>query len=60
MYFKTNEKIYRFENGLHQGSSLSPPLFDIYLEMFFEELTLVTGFIWNREYADDVVIELDP
>ena len=38
LYFKIKNKIYQFENGVHQGSPISPALFNIYLEIVMEEL----------------------
>jgi len=38
LHFKVQEKTFHFENGVHQGSPLSPGLFDIYLELVTDEL----------------------
>ena len=34
LYFENKDKKYYFPNGVHQGSPLSPALFNIYLEEF--------------------------
>ena len=60
MYFEVKGEKFSFENGVHQGSPISPSLFNIYLEEFLEELKnkIKTNFFYLA-YADDLVIMCD-
>lgn len=57
VYFKCNGKRYYLKNGVHQGSPISPALFNIYMEAVMTEvLRRCAGFqIWYKLYADDVI-----
>ncbi len=58
VYFKCNGKRFYLKNGVHQGSPISPALFDIYMEhVIAEVLKRCAGFdIWYKLYADDLVV----
>jgi hypothetical protein len=57
LFFKVGENKYFFKNGVHQGSPISPALFDIYIEKVIEELREATTIdnLFYKLYADDVV-----
>jgi hypothetical protein len=52
-----NQKIF-YQNGVHQGSPISPLLFNIYMETFLAELRSQTVDFKYYAYADDLVIIL--
>ena len=56
LYFKANNKKYFFKNGVHQGSTLSPYLFDIYMEEVIDDIKIIFQDLWYKLYADDMVI----
>ena len=65
LYFKSGDKRFYLRNGVHQGSPLSPALFDIYMEEVMERLVELcekpesgeNGFtFWHKLYADDLVL----
>ena len=58
LYFKCNGKRYYIKNGVHQGSPISPALFDIYMEDVMAEVREhCAGFdFWYKLYADDLVV----
>jgi hypothetical protein len=56
LHFKAGGEKYYFQNGVHQGSPLSPGLFDIYLEDFIVNLkTRWRTQMFYLAYADDIV-----
>jgi len=61
LYFKTqNGEKYYFKNGVPQGMSTSPALFNIYIEDFMKNLQETYGHkIWHLLYADDLVISVN-
>lgn len=46
----------RLDKGVHQGSPLSPALFDIYMELFMTQIRAHFPDIWYLLYADDLVL----
>ena len=57
LYFKKSDgqKIF-LPNGVHQGSPISPLLFDIYLEDFMQAVKNITQFdFYYKAFADDLV-----
>jgi hypothetical protein len=58
LYFKCGSDKFFLENGVHQGSPISPALFNIYLEDVLEKLIerCQNFTFWYKVYADDLVI----
>jgi hypothetical protein len=58
LYFKVDDKKVSFANGVHQGSPLSPALFDIYMEEVLRVLKerCIDFWFWYKVYADDLVL----
>ena len=58
MFFKSGDNIYSYKYGVHQGSPISPALFDIYMERVMRELKerMDLPNLWYKLYADDLVI----
>ena len=44
IYFENDHKKFFFKNGLHQGSIISPHLFNIYMEDFIKRLKSKLNF----------------
>lgn len=62
VHFETENKKYYFKNGLHQGSPISPALFNIYMEDYLLEMKVKfregRGRVNDLKYlgyADDLV-----
>ena len=59
LYFKSGDKHIILRNGVHQGSPISPALFDIYMEEVMAKLQESLGKeieLWYKLYADDLVM----
>ena len=59
LYFKVGaDQRFHFRNGVHQGSPISPALFDIYMEDVMREICLscTDKNLWYKLYADDLVL----
>lgn len=59
LYFKTKDgKQIHLRNGVHQGSPISPALFNIYMEEVIAQVKEELGELqfWYKLYADDLVI----
>ena len=59
LYFKSGDKRIILRNGMHQGSPISPALFDIYMEEVMAKLQESLGKeieLWYKLYADDLVM----
>ena len=59
LYFKSGDKHIILRNGVHQGSPISPALFDIYMEEVITSLKVFLGKeieLWYKLYADDLVM----
>lgn len=59
LYFRVGtDQRYYFKNGVHQGSPISPALFDIYMEDVMEDIRKGCGDenLWYKLYADDLVL----
>lgn len=56
-FFQSDEQYIKIEEGVNQGSPLSPGFFDVYFADFIEQWKIKIGDhnIWNRGYADDLV-----
>jgi hypothetical protein len=61
LYFRVGaERIY-LQHGMHQGSPISPVLFDVYMEEYMNALQTACrdAGMWYKVYADDLVIIVD-
>lgn len=59
LYFQVEEQQrFHFKNGVHQGSPISPALFDIYMEDVMREIRVGCNDkqLWYKLYADDLVL----
>ncbi len=58
LYFRCGDDRYYLKNGVHQGSPISPALFNIYLEDMIDSVTRECTDIqlWHKAYADDLVL----
>ena len=59
LYFRVGtDQRYHFQNGVHQGSPISPALFDIYMEDVIAEIcnNCTDKKLWYKLYADDLVL----
>ena len=56
-FFQSGDKYIRIQEGVNQGSPLSPGFFDIYFEEFLRvwKTRINNQLIWYRGYADDLV-----
>lgn len=56
VYFDLGTRKVQLEKGVHQGSPLSPALFDIYMELFMSKMKNQYPDLWYLLYADDLVM----
>ena len=59
LYFEAGGERYYLKNGVHQGSPISPALFNIYIEDVMQEIKqqcTAGDELWYKLYADDLVL----
>ena len=57
LHFRQGDRHFYLKNGVHQGSPISPALFNVYMEDVMAEVTKRCTFsFWYKLYADDLVM----